>query len=168
MKKILVVLVALALAAKAWFWFKGSSFSAGDSLDFSNPVYAQIRGSVTVGDRKLEEADLVKTANQQDCELQLAMLDELYRRHNENELAMHVDSKSCDSTLPPHLAKTFDNIPSDFTYLSAARGAFNEREVRAIIWGVTADESQAACDFVIKLPMFRDRKGAVTCVRPNR
>ncbi len=167
MKQVLLVLIAIAAAVKLWFWFQERQSTQDVSLDFANPVYAQVRGSVEVGGRRIQEVDLIKTANQQDCEHAIERVEALLERaRKESNLPIKVDSKSCDSSLPPHLARTFDNVPTETTYLSVARGAPGERELRIVYWGVTARESDAVCEFAASLS--KDNKGAVTCIRANR
>ena len=167
MKQLVIVLIAIVAAVKLWFWFQEKRSAQDLSMDFSNPVYAQVRGSVVVGGRKIQEVDLVKTANKQDCERAIERVEALLERaRKQSNLPFNIDSKSCDSTLPPHLARTFDNVPTETTYLSAARGAPNEREVRIVYWGVTARESDAVCSFAASFS--QEHKGAVTCIRANR
>lgn len=167
MKQLVIVLIAIVAAVKLWPWFQEKRSAQDLSMDFSNPVYAQVRGSVEVGGRKIQEVDLVKTANKQDCERAIAWVEVLLARaRKESNLPIKIDSKSCDSSLPRHLARTFDNVPTETTYLSVARGAPDEREVRIILWGVTAAESDEACSFAASLS--KDNKGAVTCIRANR
>jgi hypothetical protein len=167
MKQLLIVLIAIVAAVKLWFWFQEKRSAQALSMDFSSPVYAQVRGSVAVGGRRIQEVDLIKTANKQDCERAIEVVEALLERaRKESNLPIKVDSKSCDSSLPRHLARTFDNVPTETTYLSVARGAPDERELRIVYWGVTAKESDAVCSFAASLA--KDHKGAVTCIRANR
>ena len=136
--------------------------------DTASPVYAVLRFKADLHDRSLQAVALARAADVVDC------------RHGSNELVAKVQhnqddgavtvwklqSSECTTTLDARSLELFDNKPNVVNYLSAARGASSERELRIVVWGAKGDEDDRICD---EVPIIqKDWQGAVTCVRAIR
>jgi len=166
MKNLLILLVVVVVAIAGWRWFRGHDAGSTDEVrPFANPVYAEVRAKITVEGRTLEQVALVETENAADCSVQMRSMTEAVTRLPAGYAGPRpvIVSSTCEDRLPPHLARLFQNKPTDASYLAAARGSAAEREIRVVYWGVSAEEADLVCKAASE--MGRGRKGAVTCIR---
>ena len=163
--KFLIVLV-LALAGGGYLYTKGKE-KRQDALNpevITNPVYAEVRLSLEAGGRAFEMVLLAQTTGDTECTSAATGLG-LIKRQVE---ASHwkIKSSECKADLAPRYAAMFEGRPTHLTYLSIARGARAEREIRMINWGLSAGESDKLCDaMVAEMQRTTGLKGPVTCVR---
>lgn len=161
--KFLIILV-LALAGGGYLYTKGKD-KRQDALNpevFTNPVFAEIRFSFDAGGRAFEMVLLAKTAGDAECSSASTGLGLIKRQVEASQ--WKIKSSECKTDLAPRYAAMFEGRPTHLTYLSIARGAPAEREIRMINWGLSAGESDKLCDAMMT-EMQRSLKGAVTCVR---
>lgn len=169
MKNFILFIVALLVVGGLYRgWNTGQwnvYFNSGDQQRvMTDPVYAVIRFRAAIHDRSFDMVTFAKTYDQADCK---HVSDELVNTMRSDQDAAGVTiwqlvSSECKSTLDARNAKLFDNVPTFVNYLSAAAGNASEREVRQIVWGVTAEEGELVCR---EAPRIQARwKGRVTCI----
>lgn len=133
----------------------------GAALDFSNPVYAEVRIKQSIGGRELEMMYLGKMASETDCQMQAAAMSASFTS----------GCREC-TTSPPqckrHLSARdemlFDNEPIHATYISMAAGNASEREGRIIFWGLTVAEGSQICE-AMRGQLQSMYQGPVRCIR---
>jgi hypothetical protein len=161
-----LILLVLAVAGGSYVYSKGKE-KQQDALNpevITNPVYAEIRLSLSAGGRDLEMVLLAKTTGEAECSSASTGVG-LIKRQVE---ASHwkIKSTECKAELAPRYAGMFEGRPTHLTYLSIARGARTEREIRMVNWGLSAGESDKLCDdMVAVMQRTTALKGPVTCVR---
>jgi hypothetical protein len=136
----------------------------GDARAISDPVYAVIRFRAEFHDRTFNAVELIKTFDQADCQRGSAeAVDRIINRQDPNsQLTWELASSDCTSSLEARNLRLFDNKSTFVNYLSAAPGNSTERELRLVIWGVTAAEGDLICG---EIPRVQERwKGTVTCI----
>jgi hypothetical protein len=164
--KLLIVLV-LAVAGGAYIYTKGKD-RRQDALNpevIANPVYAEIRLSLDAGGRAFEMVLLAQTTGDAECNSATTGLGLIKRQVEASQ--WKIKSTECKAALAPRYEAMFEGRPTHLTYLSIARGARTEREMRMINWGLSAGESDKLCD-AMAAEMQRSLKGAVTCIRALR
>jgi hypothetical protein len=137
---------------------------AGDPRAMPNPVYAEIRFRAEFHDRTFNAVELIKTFDQADCRRGSAdAVDMIINQHDpDSQLTWELASSECTSSLEARNLRLFDNKSTFVNYLSAAAGDSTERELRLVIWGVTAAEGDLICG---EIPRLQEKwKGTVTCI----
>jgi hypothetical protein len=155
----------LGLLGKAMGVNGDTSGQGGDARAIPNPVYAEVRLHAEIHDRTFNAVLLAKTFDQADCIRGSAdVVDRMTQHQDPNSpLQWQLMSSECGSTLESRNLRLFDNKPTFVNYLSVAPNDASQREVRLIIWGVTADEGNLICDDGSRLQ--EKWKGAtVTCI----
>ena len=147
----------------------------GNALDapwkaeaIKDPVYLEVRVIIDAGSRSIESVALAETTDAQDCrQFSDKVMPMLARAQKESAgPKITVKSQECKAELSPRYKMLFDNEPSFLTYVSAARGARSEREMRFIYWGVSVEESDLVCGALSGLK--RNWKGEVSCIKALR
>ena len=165
MKKLIFVLLvigALCYMAMTAQW-KNLGFGRDPSA-ISNPVYAVMRFRTEFQDRSIDMVTFAKTFDQEDCRHGSDNVVErmLKPQRPDGGPVWHLVSSECKSVLDARSAKLFGNIPTYVNYVSAVPGGADEREVRLIFWGLTADEGDFMCG---EIPRWQERwKGVLTCI----
>jgi len=163
---------ALIVLVLAFVW-KGVGRLGGkdDVLDpevITNPVYLEMRVNVENADRTLEVVVLIQAANDAECQKYSPKALKMMGMEIEkaNSPAVKLKSVACKAELSPSHARLFDNEPGLLTYVSAARGDRSGREIRWIMWGMSAEESEMVCGLVPQLQ--KNLRGKVTCIHALR
>jgi hypothetical protein len=146
------------LAAGKFAWDRSQP---GGPAVIKDPVYAEMHVNVTVQGRTLEQVIFVKMASYSECEKDR---DQLERLFGKTGLPTTVKSADCTRQLTPRQLALFDDQPTSVTYLSIARGARAEREIRMIVWGVSVAESNLLCDSMLRSSDSK-HQGKVSCIR---
>lgn len=133
------------------------------ALDFSNPVYAEVRIKQAVGGRELEMMYLGKMANESDCQKHAAALSASFISGCRECTA---SPPLCKRTISARDEMIFDNEPIHATYISMAAGDASEREGRIIFWGLTVAEGNQVCD-AMRGKLQSMHSGTVSCVRAS-
>ena len=162
MKQTLVVLLVLAALGVL---LRSGGFLPGMGRDpamIANPVYAAVRFRTAIHDRTFEMVELAKTFDQDDCNRIAANIIERMQRHHGDGLAWELESFHCTTGLDARSERLFENKPTFVNYVSATPGSSSERDLRMIIWGVTAEEGDVICSVI---PRVQERwNGAVSCI----
>ncbi|HEY2346512.1 MAG TPA: hypothetical protein VGH80_11585 [Xanthomonadaceae bacterium] len=131
----------------------------------TNPVYAEVRFRADIGSREFHLVAAAQGRDHADCQRMIGDLPDkmqLGRRPDGTPL-WKLESSECMSQLDERTERLFNNKPTFVNYVAASPGAPDEREVRMIIWGVTAQEGELVCDGLSR--MKQRWKGSVTCIR---
>jgi len=167
---LILQVVGVAISARDIGSGKTPSFGAAASakgksskaLDFSNPVYAEIRIVQPVGGRELEMVYLGKMANENECNQRAEEMMNTFMGGCKN---CNAKSTECKSVLSPRYEAMFDNTPmAGVTYLSISAADVSEREGRLIFWGLTAAESRMVCQGMLERTNKR-KKGVASCIQ---
>jgi putative protein kinase ArgK-like GTPase of G3E family len=166
MKKFVFVL--LALGAIGYYWHQAKQKTNVDSdhpAVITNPVYAEFRVGLEVGGREYSQIYLIKTADQKDCERGQKEFDKTFGvSAAQSGQGWKIQNSECKREIESRYTRLFDNVPTHVSYLSVARGAQKEREMRVISWGVTVEESNLLCEHLSQR-LRNQWEGAITCIR---
>lgn len=139
----------------------GSGGRSGKAVDFSNPVYAEIRVVQSAAGRELEMVYVGKMASESDCEQHAEAMKASFSSGCKDCL---IKASQCKQELSPRYAMLFDNTPMSSTYLSMAAGDASEREGRMVFWGLSVAESTQVCQ-AMKGFVQKAQKGTVRCIQ---
>lgn len=165
MKQLILLLILIALAKFGWDYQKANVDSAKNPDVITNPVYAEVRVTFAAQNREFEAVLLAQTVDDLDCKSYTGVSLEkaLGPQNAGGGVSWRMKSAECKTQLTARNAKLFENKPTFANYISMARGRPDEREVRLIYWGLTANESQLVCSFV---PVLQENwKGSVSCIK---
>jgi len=178
MKRLIIVLLvlgALGYLAKSadtksgngGFWATWKTDKSGNAAPevITDPVYAEIRFHTEIHDRSFQAVALAKAIDESDCKHATEVITKRIEEESQDPgyLKWTQISSECNKHLDSRTQRLFDNKPTFVNYISAARGAPDEREERRIIWGVTAEEGDEWCAAVLSHAQ-KDRRGEVKCI----
>jgi hypothetical protein len=159
MKK-LIVLVALAAAG----YFAYGRFQNGEPEQIENPVYAELRLDMKVGNRELNLALFGEMVDDADCRQRF---ERAWNKIIEGCPDCSMRLSSCNADLEPRYRRLFDDTQIHSTYLSFTKGSRDERNGRMVVYGLTRDEGDAVCDSLRQ--QFQTRyTGEVACIGSRR
>lgn len=165
MKQIFFLLIIIAIGKVAWDRLQTGVDEARNPEVISNPVYAEVRIVFDVQNRSFEGVLLAETVDDADCKnyTNTSLEKTLGPKQSNGVVSWHMKSAECKTQLSARNAKLFENKPAHANYLRLARGVPEEREIRVIYWGLTANEGKMVCNLVPKIqPTW---KGEVTCIQ---
>src|SRR5688572_23495836 len=124
------------------------------------PVYAELRVHARVQSRDIDMVLFGEMTSTEDCQERSSLeWEKLITDCKECTMTL----SSCKDNLEPRYRRLFDDSPIQSTYLSFKRGNRFERNGRMVIYGLTGEEGNAACEF-IKNKFKSYYEGAVTCI----
>jgi hypothetical protein len=153
------VLVLAIIGIAAWFAWKKYEEGGGPAV-ITDPVYAEIRASVTVQNREIEMALFVRSSSELDCRTRARVSWAGALRSCET---CTLAEPKCQKELPPRYARLFDDVPIPSTYLSATGGVRGERDGRLVVYGLTDKEGEYLCE-MIRSKILENYKGTAHCV----
>ena len=154
--KFLVILIALAAAG--YFVYDRREGTNPEIIE--TPVYAELRVSAHVQSRDIDMVLFGEMASTEDCQQRSNLMwEKLITDCKECTMTL----SSCKDNLEPRYRRLFDDAPIHSTYLSFKRGNRFERNGRMVIYGLTGEEANAACE-IIKSKFKSHYEGAVTCI----
>ena len=125
-----------------------------------NPYYAEARVEFRVQSRDLSMVIMGEMVDRDDCEKRGQRF---WRSALEKcETCQFVDYH-CKSELSERYQMLFDKYATYTTYIAAERGNRYERNGRMIVWGLSTQESDQVCKYLINT-MKSTYKGHVSCI----
>ena len=156
---LLVLLAVLYLATRPGGWIPGLGRDPGAIM---NPVYAAVRFRTQIQDRSFEMVEIARTFDHDDCNAVTGTIIERMQQRHRSGIVWELETSHCVEALDARSQRLFENKPTFVNYIAASPGASGERELRLVIWGVTAEEGDLICS---EIPRVQDRwMGSVSCV----
>lgn len=165
MKNLLILIVLIAAGYAALQKYRETRAVTMNPAEITAPVYAEMRVLIGRDGREWEMVVFEATKDEAECQRSGSEFIEGFMRAPKSDPSEQrtLKSRECKRELPPRYQRLFANQPSSLTYLSLARGAPHEREIRLIYWGMSVEESNAVCGLAPSMQTLR--KGPVTCIQ---
>ncbi len=144
----------------------GAVYSYGvyqdNPADIASPVYVESRVVLTIPKmaRELEYVVVGEMTSMEDCQQRSKRyLENLFEKCDTCSLKQH----QCKSDLAHRYKKLFVGQTTHTTYLSLNKGNRFERNARMVIWGLTEEEADMACEH-IQQKVKETYNGTTRCV----
>lgn len=156
MKKVIFIILLLFVGSY------GYSAIKNNPSEITDPVYVESRVILNIPElsRELEYVLVGEMASQEDCQKRsVRYLNNLF----EKCATCNIKILKCDANLAQRYLRLFSGHRTHTTYLSFDRGSRFERNGRMVIWGMTVEEANMACQ-QIKEMIKEKYTGNVQCV----
>lgn len=152
--------LVLLIAAGLYFYH---SHVGGPPRVFENPVYGEIRLTANLQGRDIEAALFVRSEDEIDCR-ERALRSWTKTLQTCPTCTLH--PVKCQAQLPARYARLFNDEPIPSTYLSASAGNAGERDGRMVIYGLTDQEGEVACE-TLRSKILESYAGTAHCVKAS-
>jgi hypothetical protein len=160
--------IAIIVIAGVALLYRWQTRAAQNPEHIAHPTYLELRITMDVKNRNLEQVMFVETVNEKDCKRNSEdIVKKLVESEDANSSKKWVlKSSECKDQLAPRHALLFEDKMSNLTYLKIARGNRWEREARLILWGVSLEESNKICELTSSMQSIHS--GEVVCVKGSQ
>jgi hypothetical protein len=152
--------IVLVLGASWFFWKKHVD---GPPQVIENPVYGEVRVSVTEGNREVEAALFVRASSELDCKGRGLVG---WTGAFSGCPSCKLTPPRCSAELPARYARLFDDVRIPSAYLSATAGKASERDGRLVVYGLTDQEGVMFCE-MMKAKLAEKYTGTLSCIAPS-
>lgn len=159
MKNLFVLVVIVAVGWFAWQKFSGG----GAPLVIKNPIFGEMRASVTMQNREIEMAMFVRMENEFVCQSRAR---EVAQDVLKDCPTCSLQPVKCQASLPPRYSRLFNDAPIASPYLSLTSGDVTERDGRLVVYGLTDHEGVTLCE-QLRSKIKEHYRGEAHCVPPS-
>ena len=151
--------VLVLIGAVGWFAWREYAHGGGP-LTITDPVYGEMRATITEQNREIEMAMFVRMESESVC------------RSHAREVAQNIlrdcptcslQPAKCQASLPSRYARLFSDVAIASPYLSLTAGRSTERDGRLVVYGLTDKEGVDLCE-LLRVKIKERYLGETHCV----